>query len=56
MPPGVLVLLKSLKYNALTLSMNLYCSLFGNKMQKSQNIIPRLIENKALKFSWSVGK
>jgi hypothetical protein len=56
MPPGVLVLLKSLKYNALTLFINLYCSLFGNKMQKYQNSIPRLIEKRVLKLSLSVGK
>ena len=56
MPPGVLVLLKSLKYNALTISLKIYCKAIGNKMQKYQNIIPRFTENNVLKLPWVVGK
>jgi len=50
------MLLKSLKYNALTVSLKVYCKAIDNKMQKSQNIIPIFNENKVLKLPLSVGK
>ena len=56
MPPGNLTLLKSLKYNALTIPLKIYCKAIGNKMQKYQNIIPRFTENNVLKFPSVVGK